>query len=392
MTKEISRSFNQNNLNEDLSSLAFFDPSGGPSIARYDTVKYPQLLKLQEKMIGFFWVPEEISLDRDRTDFNKMTDGQKQIFTETLLRAVLLDSIQGRSPNLILLPVVSLPEVEVLIETWSFNETVHSSAYSYIIRNIYSSPDEIFNRLPHIEGIVDCAKDIAMYYDKVDYFNTLRALHQQNKDVSLVIDGKDVVYDEYEHKKAFWLMLTAINALESLRFYSAFAVFFNFAENQIMQGNAKELQLIARDESIHVGITTQLLNIISTEDKDFAKIKSECVSEVAKIYNDVVAQEIDWVNFVFRDETLLGLNVPILTDYVKYLSRQKMRQFGVPEEMMNFEKIRSNPLPWMDNWLNTGSMQVAPQESEIINYLTGGVDMVDLDEYEFDFDFDDNII
>ena len=373
MTMECSKSFNQCNYNESFDSLMFLDPDGGSAIARLDTVKYSSFVKMYDKMLSLFWLPEEIELDQDKKEFEQLSDGQQRIFTETLLRAVLLDSIQQRSINMMLLPIVSLPELEAVIETWSMFEGIHSKSYSHIIRRIYPNPDEVFNELPRIQGIIDCANDISKYYDDLYKQNVLRDAYSM---------GIDVDYNEYEHKKSLWLALNAVNGLEALRFYVSFATFFNFAENDSMLGNANILQLIARDENVHVGIVTQILQYLPSEDEDYKKIKVECVDEVAKIFNDIIEQELDWIKFVFRDETMLGLNIEILSDYVKYLGKQRVRIFGIPDEKIDFVAPRSNPLPWMDNWLRTDKLQVAPQESENINYTTGGIDMTDIDSLD----------
>ena len=376
--KHCSKSFNQCAMKDTINHLSFFDPEGGPSIARYDHVKHTGILKIYEKMISLFWRPEEIDLSRDRSDFEKLTPNQKQIFTETLLRAVLLDSIQGRSPNMMFLPVVSLPEIEVTIETWSFFETIHSAAYSYIIRTLYSNPDEVFNRIPYIEGIVACATDISNYYDDLGRMNVMR----DAAEMGLI---QSQYYSEYEHKKKLWLALIAVNALEAVRFYSAFACFFNFAENGLMQGVASELKMIARDENLHVSITMQLMNILPKEDSDFKQIQQEMQAEVAKIYNDVVEQELEWVKFIFRDGGLLGLNEEILGSYVRYIAYKKIKHFGVNMDMITFDPVKQDPLPWMKGYLDTSSLQVAPQEQENINYQSGIVDMNDLDGFSFKF-------
>lgn len=346
-----------------------FLSESGIDISRTDIPKYPDILKLDEKMRSLFWVPEEINLTQDIQDFKTLNDNEKRIFTETLLRATMLDSIQGRSPSICFLPICSNPELELAIETWSFFETIHSKSYSYIIKNIYPDPTEVFDKLKENKGIVECADSISEYYDNLINYNAM-----------LITGDKD--YDKYKHKEALVKAITAVNALEAIRFYSAFAVFFNFAENSLMQGNAKILQMIARDESLHVGITTRLLKILPSEDDDYKKIYGECLEEFANIYNDVVKQEIDWVYYIFRDGGLLGLSQDMLIEYIYYLARQKIRSFGIPEELMNFPVVKSNPLPWINNYLNTANVQAAPQEIEIINYQTGAIDSNSIDDLE----------
>lgn len=338
----------------------------GLDVSRTDSVKYPDILKMDEKMRSLFWVPEEVKISKDVTDFKSLPEHEQQIFTETLLRATMLDSIQGRSPSICLLPIVTNPEAELAISTWDFFETIHSKSYSYIIKNIYSNPSKVFDSLMGIKGITDCATSISFYYDNLVEMNAKMTLQTPD-------------YDLFEHKKALYLCLEAINALESIRFYSAFAVFFNFGEQNRMQGSAKILQMIARDESIHVGLTTSFMNKLANEDSDYVKIKEKFSDELVKIYIDVIEQEIEWVKYILSKGSLLGLNVSILSDYIYYLGRQKMKQFGFSEEVMDFPVVRSNPLPWINRWLNTAALQVAPQESEQINYQAGKINLNDVD-------------
>jgi len=347
----------------------------GHDISRTDVVKYPSILKMDEKMRSIFWVPEEIAINGDASDYRALPTEQQEIFTETLLRASMLDSIQGRGPSSVLLPICTNPELELAITTWAFFETIHSKSYSYIIKNIYTNPSEIFDKLKSNEEILKCADSISTYYDNLAIFNAKHLLHQT---------GHNIEYSEYEHKKSLYLCLIAINGLEAIRFYVAFATFFSFGENSIMQGTAKILQMIARDESFHVGLTTQQIDILKKEDKDYQKIHDECIEEIANIYNDIILQEGAWAKYIMLKGSLIGLNESMLTEYMYYLGRQKMRQFGFSEEQMNFPIIKSNPLPWMDGWLNLSKTQSASQEIEQISYRAGAVD---LNDSELDFEF-----
>jgi len=375
MSETCSKTFNLCNLrSESKTHLIFLDPDGGPSVQRFDTVQYQNINKLNEKMEALFWRPEEINLSKDRADFMSLDENQQEIFTETLLRAVLLDSVQGRAPFAMFEPIVSLPEAEAFFLIQTFFELIHSQSYSYIIRNVYPKPDEVFDRIKDIQPIIDCAKDISGYYDALHRMNVLRDAKEM---------GYDVPYNEYEHKIAIWDCLVSINALEAIRFYSAFACFFNYAENGYMLGNAKILQLIARDENLHVAGTSQLLTMLPKSDPDFEKIKTERKAETAKIYNDVVFQELEWVKYIFRNGSLLGLNEQILGDYIKFMARKRLRSFNVTDSEMAFDVVNKNPLEWMSNYLNTENHQPAPQESEIISYQTGAVKH-DLENFSFD--------
>jgi ribonucleoside-diphosphate reductase beta chain len=353
------------NKTDHTKSLAFLDKSGGHGIQRYDQLKYPQFDKLTDKQLGFFWRPEEVDIGRDSKDFKELTDHERHIFTSNLKRQILLDSVQGRSPNLALLPIVTIPELETFIETWSFNETIHSRSYTHIIRNVYSNPSEVFDTMLDNKAIVDCSVDVTRYYDglieDVSYYNLLgEGTH--------TVNGKKVVVDLYEIKKKLWLAITSINALEGLRFYVSFACSWAFAELRKMEGNAKIIKFIARDENVHLAATQTLLKILPQDDKDYISIKSETVEECTKIYMEAAEQEKEWAHYLFKDGSMIGLNEVLLNQYVDWLLCKRMTAVGLD---CGF-KTGSNPLPWTQKWIAGADVQVAPQETEISSYIVGG--------------------
>ena len=343
----------------------FFD--GNTSIARYDELRYPWLDKLSEKQVGFFWRPEEIDILRDSKDFADLTESEQHIFTSNLKRQIVLDSVQGRAPNLALLPLVSLPELEAWVETWSFFETIHSKSYTHIIRNVYSSPGEVFDGIMNIKEITDCADSITEHYD-----NLMNYTHE-------VYQARDESYDQYYHKKLIWLCLNSVNALEGIRFYVSFACSWAFAELKKMEGNAKIIKLIARDENTHLAGTQQLLKYLPRDDKDFAKIQKECVDQVDKIFVDVIEQEKDWAKYLFKDGSMIGLNAELLCNYVEWIGCKRMKAVG---RTCPYEVSATNPLPWTQKWISGSEVQVAPQETEISSYIVGGVKK-DVDENTF---------
>ncbi len=351
------------NEKNNLDRTMFFD--GGVDIARYDLLKYRQFEKLTDKQLGFFWRPEEVDVLRDSKDFKDLTPFEKHIFTSNLKRQILLDSVQGRSPNMAFLPVVSLPELETWIETWAFNETIHSRSYTHIIRNVYSNPSEVFDELLTIPEIVDCAKGISKYYDEfIDAVSAYKFLGLGTH----TVDGKEVVVDLYDLKKKLWLCLNSVNALEGIRFYVSFACSWAFAELKKMEGNAKIIKLIARDENIHLGSTQTLLKLLPTDDSDFAKIKSETLTECERMFLEAAQQEKDWAQYLFKDGSMIGLNARLLCDYVDWLTCKRMTAVGLNCGI----KPGSNPLPWTAKWIAGADVQVAPQETEISSYVIGG--------------------
>ncbi|CAB4143487.1 NrdF Ribonucleotide reductase, beta subunit [uncultured Caudovirales phage] len=344
--------FNTSIEKSHLERNCFFDEA--VDIARYDKVKYQQFEKLTEKQMSFFWRPEEVELSKDSKDFKGLTEHEKHIFTSNLKRQILLDSVQGRAPSLAFLPICSLPELETWIQTWTFFETIHSRSYTHIIRNVYPDPSRVFDEMLEIPEIVDCANSISKYYDELIKWN------------NLAYDPGEF-YNEYEHKKSLWLCLNAVNALEGVRFYVSFACSWNFAELKKMEGNAKIIKFIARDENVHLASTQQLLKILPKEDADFAQINEETRDECIGMFYEVVAQEKSWARYLFKDGSMIGLNEQLLCDYVDHIAAKRMGAIGLNG------KPGSNPLPWTQKWIAGSEVQVAPQETEITSYIVGAV-------------------
>lgn len=339
------------------------------NIARYDKQRYPMLEKLTQKQISFFWVPEEIDLSKDRIDFGKLDDHEKHIFLSNLKYQILLDSVQGRSPNIAFLPICSLPELETFIETWSFYETIHSRSYTHIIRGLVTDPGVVFDTIINTPEIVERAQSVTKYYDDLIRLVNMYSLGHE--------------FGLHALKRALYLCLMSVNALEGIRFYVSFACSFNFAERKIMEGNAKVIKLIARDEAVHLSATQFMINNIVKEDPEFAKIADECRDEVRKIFKEAAQQEIDWCDYLFQGGSMMGMNKAILEQYIKHLTNTRMKAIGLAPM---FEETK-NPIPWINNWLVSDNVQVAPQETEITSYLVGAIDSNVEDDAFDDFDF-----
>jgi ribonucleoside-diphosphate reductase beta chain len=346
-------------------SLAFLDPLGGVGMQRYDTLKYRQFDKLTDKQLGFFWRPEEVDVLRDAKDYKDLTPWEQHIFTANLKRQILLDSVQGRSPSLGFLPITTLPEVETFIATWTFSETIHSRSYTHIIRNIFSDPGRVFDEMLDIEEIILCANDITCYYDDLVEYSTA---YQMLGPGSHVINGKPHEITEYELKKRLWLALASVNVLEGIRFYVSFACSWAFAELKKMEGNAKIIKFIARDENVHLAFTQQMLKLLPGDDADYAQIRAETQVEMIEMFESAVKQEKAWAEYLFRDGSMIGLNQQLLSDYVDWIAHKRMTAIGLPTSF----KGGSNPLPWTAKWIAGADVQVAPQETEISSYVVGG--------------------
>ena len=340
------------------------------NVARYDQQKYEIFEKLIEKQLSFFWRPEEIDVSRDRIDYQNLPDHEKHIFISNLKYQTLLDSIQGRSPNMALLPLVSIPELETWIETWSFSETIHSRSYTHIIRNIVNDPSIVFDDIVQNSYIIARAEDIACYYDDLieyaQYYNLLgQGKHQ--------INGKTLTIHLRELKKKLYLCLMCVNVLEAIRFYVSFACSFAFAERELMEGNAKIIKLIARDEALHLTGTQHILNLMrnGVDDVEMAEIATELEQECVALFQKAAEQEKEWAEYLFKDGSMIGLNKDILGQYIEYITNLRMMAVGLQPI---FEKATQNPIPWINAWLSSDNVQVAPQEVEISSYLVGQID------------------
>ena len=337
------------NKKSHLERNMFFDEN--VDIARYDQVKYPQIEKITDKQLGFFWRPEEVDVSKDKKDFHDLTPHEQHIFTSNLKRQILLDSVQGRAPNIAFLPICSLPEIENWIETWSFFETIHSRSYTHIIRNIYADPSKVFDELLDVKEILECRNDIAYYYDDL-------------------IANNNSATNKREHKRSLWMCLLSANALEGIRFYVSFACSWAFAELKKMEGNAKIIKFIARDENTHLAGTTVMIKNLLKEDPDFVKIAKETEQESIDLFTKVIEQEKEWASYLFKDGSMIGLNETILKQYIEWIGCKRMRALGLP---CPYSVSQMNPLPWTEKWISGGSVQVAPQETEISSYVVGGV-------------------
>ena len=368
----MSSVFNIENRSNHTQVLAFLDPSGGPTVQRYDTLKYKQFDQLTDTQLGFLWRPEEVDVYKDANDFKTLTTHEQHIFTSNLKRQILLDSVQGRAPVEAFSPIVSLPEIENWILTWTFSESIHSRSYSHIIRNIYSNPSKVFDELLDIAEIVDCAEDISKNYDDLiemaSYYNLLgEGTHQiiTNKDLNLT---KNVVVDMYQLKKLLWLSLMSVNILEGVRFYVSFACSWAFAELKKMEGNAKIIKLIARDENLHLASTQMLLKILQKDDPDYAKIAKETEEESIQLFINAVDQEKVWADYLFKGGSMIGLNTQLLSEYIEWIATKRMSMIGLKSPYT----VKSNPLPWTQKWISGADVQVAPQQTQISSYVIGG--------------------
>jgi ribonucleoside-diphosphate reductase beta chain len=357
--------YNLSTKTDYLKRQMFLDPAGPVTVQRFEEFRYPRIAKFEETQRGFFWIPEEISLTKDASDFKEASDAIKHIFTSNLLRQTALDSLQGRAPVQIFSPVISIPELEALVSVWSMFETnIHSKSYSHIIRNIYNVPKDVFNTIHDTQEIIEMASSVGKYYNRLHRINCRKEL------------GLEV--NEMEHLKAIWLALHASYALEAFRFMVSFATSLAMVENRLFIGNGNIISLILQDEILHRDWTAYILNTILKDDHRFQQIKIECESEVYEMYMDVISEEKQWADYLFKKGPVIGLNSSILKDFVDFTAVIALKEIGIKYQAV---APKNTPIPWFSKHSSPDKKQTALQESESVNYVIGIMsDELDYDE------------
>ena len=348
--------FNQNKVDFTKQHMFFGEDQ---NMQRYDAFKFPVYDKLNQTMLGYFWRPEEVSLQKDRADYQNFRPEQKHIFTANLKYQTLLDSVQGRGPCLAFLPYASLPELEGCIVTWDFFETIHSRSYTHIMKNVYADPSEVFDTILDDEEILKRATSVTRNYDA--FTDAADAFFHHGKG-SL----KEV-------KKKLFLAMMNVNILEGLRFYVSFACTFAFGELKMMEGSAKIISLIARDEAQHLALTTHILKnwMSGKDDPEMVTIARECEAEVYEMWRLCVDEEKAWAKHLFKDGSIIGLNETLLHGYVEYIANRRLKALGY--DTIFSAPVNTNPLPWTQHWLSSSGLQVAPQQTENQSYIIGGI-------------------
>ncbi|CDK88799.1 ribonucleotide-diphosphate reductase subunit beta [Escherichia coli] len=342
------------------------------NVARYDQQKYRDFEKLIERQLSFFWRPEEVDISSDRIDFNtKLRDHERHIFLSNLRYQTLLDSVQGRSPNATLLPLISIPELETWVETWSFSETIHSRSYTHIIRGMVDDPSIVFDGIVTDEEIINRAISISAEYDRLYRMTCERQSLGEKEFERLYVN--EYGWEPYPLHRQLFRTLVSINALEAIRFYVSFACTFAFGERKLLEGNTKIMRFIARDEALHCEGTERMIRFMRTgrEGLLWKEIAADEENVIYDTMKSVAEQEMNWADYLFKDGSMIGLNADILKTYVKYRTNLAMNRLGLKAL---FPEVTTDPLVWMNKWLLTDTLQIAPQEAEQSTYLVGQID------------------
>ena len=359
--------FNTEEVDTKKQPMFFGKPLG---VQRYDSYKYPVFDKLTQQQLGYFWRPEEVSLQKDRGDYQQLTPEQKHIFTSNLKYQIMLDSVQGRAPGMAFAPYCSLPELEGCINVWQFMEMIHSRSYTYVIKNVYSDPSEVFDTIIKDENILQRAESVTKSYD--DFVNEAHSYDSGNA-WKFAVEGHPAgTLDRRELKRKLYRAIANVNILEGIRFYVSFACSFAFGENKLMEGSAKILSLISRDESQHLVITQQILKKWAEgDDPEMKEIAAEEKPFVKDMFRNTVNEEKAWADYLFKEGSMIGLNARLLNNYVEWIANRRMKAIGF--DPIYDQPLRNNPLPWTEHWLNSKGQQNAPQETEIESYVIGGI-------------------
>ena len=359
--------FNSHEVDTKKQPMFFGKPLG---VQRYDSYKYPIFERLTTTQLGYFWRPEEVSLQKDRSDYQMLRPEQKHIFTSNLKYQVMLDSVQGRGPGMAFSPYCSLPELEACMGVWEFMEQIHSRSYTHIIKNVYSDPSEVFDTILKDDRILERAESVTSAYN--DFINSAHQYDQSNwwkgdmrGHISARMEIKDL-------KRKLYRAVANVNILEGIRFYVSFACSFAFGELKLMEGSAKIISLIARDENQHLAITQTILkNWRNGDDPDMVEIAKEEEPWLIKTFEKTVDEEKRWAEYLFKDGSMIGLNDKLLHQYVEWIANKRMKIVGL--KPIYDIPARNNPLPWTQHWISSKGLQVAPQETEVESYIVGGI-------------------
>ena len=359
--------FNTEEVDYKKQPMFFGKPLG---VQRYDSYKYPTFDRLTTQQLGYFWRPEEVSLQKDRADYQTLRPEQKHIFTSNLKYQTMLDSVQGRGPGMAFIPYCSLPELEACMEVWGFMEMIHSRSYTYIVKNVYSDPAEVFDTILRDERIIERAASVTKSYD--DFIRDAQAWGTGCMWTDSAKGSPSSQWCLKDLKRKLYRAIANVNILEGIRFYVSFACSFAFGELKLMEGSAKIISLIARDENQHLALTQNILNYWKKgDDPDMLEIAKEEEKNLYSMFDKAVDEEKRWADYLFKDGSMIGLNDTLLKQYVEWIANRRMKAIGL--KPVYDIPLKNNPLPWTQHWISSKGLQVAPQETEVESYVVGGI-------------------
>lgn len=314
------------------------------SLQRYDQIKYQKFYELYDQQLNFFWRPQEVSLIKDLSDYKVLSDEERFVFDSNLKFQTMTDSMLSRSIHELMKHVTN-PELEICMNTWSFFETIHSNSYTYILNNVYPDATKFFNSILEDPEIVKRATELSRKYDQL--------LNSSD-------DPRQQLFDA----------ILATQITEGLVFYVSFACSFYFGYRGKMEGNAKIIKFISRDENLHVAITQNIMkNWSNNKDEGFQDIVTKNEDKVYATYEMAVNAEKDWADYLFSKGNLVGLTSESLKHYIEWLANNRLSSLGYKKL---YPATKVNPLSgWLDSYYDSKKLQVAPQETELSSYVKG---------------------
>jgi len=372
MNQKSTSMYNQNPIDFTKEPMFF---GRGKNTQRFDVLKYKFFDERNAKMQGFDWSFDEVKLKNDYIDFNtKMKPHEKFMFTKVLQKLIFLDSLQGRGILLTLGQICTLPELENAMLTWEYFEGAkHSKTYTENLKGVYNNPSEIFDQSFEVPELMTLAKSISDPYDEA-YELIIEMQYKIIKNHPLTPEFMKSL------KRATLKLIVVINILEGVRFYSGFATIWALNKSQgLVEGTSKNLKLICRDENIHLQMTQMILKLLKKEPEEgFVDIYEEMLPEIELLFEECYKEECSWIDYKFSQGSILGLNAEISKHYIEYIINKRRKALGMK---VQFQGRSTNPIPWVESYINFSDNEILPQEAVIINYISGAVNNDEASDY-----------
>jgi len=367
------------NLGETVNSkgtrLFLGEDSCNRNIQTYHDPKYPWILDFAEEMraIGN-WSKNEIDLSKEKKDFESLDEAGKHIYESGLKFAITLDSCAGRAPLQLFNNggISNNPEWELYITNHQNNELLHSESYTEMVRALYNDVDNFIEGIIDDEHVQRRATSILAGFDwATSVFDRMDA-NAAVLSYSLADSKPFPEVTERMVKEAVYKSAVILNMFEGIRFFCTFVTNWSFSEQpeKLMAGSSNVFKLIARDEMIHLDVFQRVIKMLNTDESEgFTDVAKDLEDEVYEMYATGYKEEMEWIEYLFsKGSPLIGMNEEILKQYMDYIFAIRLTNIGLDPKRLGLE-VGENPLPWVDNYLDSTNVKSAPQEIESVNYV-----------------------
>ncbi|MBL6985332.1 MAG: ribonucleotide-diphosphate reductase subunit beta [Candidatus Thioglobus sp.] len=364
------------------------DNATNRNIQTFHDPKYPWILEFAEEMrsIGN-WSKNEIDLSKEKADFDSLDEAGRHIFENGLKFAIALDSCAGRGPLQLFNDggISNNPEWELYITNHQNNELLHSESYTEMVRAIFNDVDDFIDSIIQDKFVQDRAETILGAFN-----SATEVMDKYQANLVGSVNNMTNIFPEVtekELKRAIYKSAMVLNMFEGIRFFATFVTAWSFSEQptKLFAGSSNIFKLIARDEMIHLDVFQKVLKMLRTDESEgFVEVAAEMEDEIYELFESAYTEEMDWVGHLFsRGSPLIGMNAAILKEYMDYIFAVRMTNIGLDPKKLGLT-LGKNPLPWVDNYLDSSHIKSAPQEIESVNYVAA----IDNSQDE-DFDLDD---